>query len=361
MSERYQGGYITASVINPNGQMDAVATGVWSLMEQFYFHKSELWPNRSSKAIFGGGAHAPAVAKYHEDVSAVSNYYDIMDFVTMITTGNAIDFGNLVVGKFGTGCVGSDTRACFAGGYIGTPAGDITNVIEYVAIDTTGNATDFGDTSVTRNYMTGGVASSTRGCYCAGEEPSGGTSGRDVIDYITIASTGNATDFGNLGSGTTDGMGAACSTTRGMWAGGHDNAGGGAGANNTISYITIASTGNTTDFGDLSATHGSGISGCSSNLRGIFMHDDLMEYVTIASTGNVTDFGDPSVNRYLSGGASNNTRGIFGGGWSASLEQSTNILDYVTIASTGNAADFGDLTQGRVYASATGNNHGGLQ
>ena len=38
MSERYQGGYITASVINPNGQMDAVATGVWSLMEQFYFN-----------------------------------------------------------------------------------------------------------------------------------------------------------------------------------------------------------------------------------------------------------------------------------------------------------------------------------
>ena len=166
-----------------------------------------------------------------------------------------------------------------------------------------------------------------------------------------------------------DGMGAACSPTRGMWASGNENAGasgGGSGAGpiNDISYITIGSTGNTTDFGDLSAAHGEGCSGCSSKLRGIFMHGDvsnIIEYVTIASTGNVTDFGDLTVSRYLSGGLSSNVRGVFGGGWSASLEQSTNVLDYITITTTGNATDFGDLTQGRVYCSGASNDHGGLQ
>jgi hypothetical protein len=357
MSERYQGGYITASVINPNGQMDAVATGVWSLMEQFTFHKAALWPNKSSKAIFGGGAHAPAVAHYQDEdnFGNISNYYDVMDFVNIASTGNATDFGNLTISKFGTGCVGSATRACFAGGYVSSPAGTATNVIEFVTIDTAGNGADFGDTSLTRAQMCGGVSSTTRGCFAAGLG-SGGN--KDTIDFITIASAGNATDFGNLTEGQDQGLGGFCSPTRGVWGGGMP---GGPAGSNVIAYITIASAGNATDFGDLSATHGPGVCGCSSNLRGIFMHDDLMEYVTIASTGNVTDFGDPSVNRYLSGGASNNTRGIFGGGWSASLEQSTNIVDHVTIASTGNAADFGDLTQGRVYVSATGNNHGGLQ
>ena len=51
-----------------------------------------------------------------------------------------------------------------------------------------------------------GVSSDTRGCM------GGGTASSNVIDFITIASTGNATDFGDLSSARS-GM-----ATTGVWA-----------------------------------------------------------------------------------------------------------------------------------------------
>ena len=68
----------------------------------------------------------------------------------------------------------------------------------------------------------------------------------NVIDYITIATTGNATDFGDLSTDLTDTAGVA-DTTRGCIGGGS----GSGGYSNAIGYITIDTTGNTTDFGDI--------------------------------------------------------------------------------------------------------------
>ena len=76
------------------------------------------------------------------------------------------------------------------------------------------------------------------------------------MDYITIASAGNASDFGDLefvtgwASGLDNG-------TRGVFSGFNNTSATGAdttfGNCPQISYITIASTGNYTDFGDLTA------------------------------------------------------------------------------------------------------------
>ena len=80
----------------------------------------------------------------------------------------------------------------------------------------------------------------------------GGYSGGnvDTTDYITIATAGNATDFGNLLSGSRL-MGSASDRSRAVFGGGISS--------NVIQYFTIATTGNATDFGDLtSARHGSG-------------------------------------------------------------------------------------------------------
>ena len=71
----------------------------------------------------------------------------------------------------------------------------------------------------------------------------GGTS--DTIDFITIASFGNASDFGNL-SATKSSVGAVASSTRAVIGGGAAP-----GAINVIEFVTIATTGNVTDFGDL--------------------------------------------------------------------------------------------------------------
>jgi len=49
------------------------------------------------------------------------------------------------------------------------------------------------DSTDARKYLAG-FSSALRGCFAGGTDP--GMS--NIIDYITIASTGNATDFGDL-------------------------------------------------------------------------------------------------------------------------------------------------------------------
>ena len=118
---------------------------------------------------------------------------------------------------------------------------------------------------------------------------------------------------------------------------------------NTIDYVTIATTGNATDFGDLTDARYGSDSACSNGTRGVFgggHQKNIIDYVTIATTGDATDFGDLTVARYGSGACSNGTRGVWGGG------SSYNTIDYVTIATTGDATDFGDLTVGRSNLAA---------
>jgi hypothetical protein len=73
---------------------------------------------------------------------------------------------------------------------------------------------------------------------------------------------------------------------------------------------------------------------------------NTIQYVTMSTTGNTTDFGDLTVARHYPGGTSNRTdeRGVTGGGYDA---PASDVIDYVTINSTGNATDFGDLTVAR--------------
>jgi hypothetical protein len=136
----------------------------------------------------------------------------------------------------------------------------------------------------------------------------------------------------------------------------------GGGYQNVIDYVTIASAGNATDFGDLTVAR-SYLAGCSSATRGLFgggfvgSYQNVIDYVTIASAGNATDFGDLTVARSYLAGCSSSTRGLFGGGDADGYQ---NVIDYVTIASAGNATDFGDLTVARSDLAGCSNAHGGL-
>ena len=80
-----------------------------------------------------------------------------------------------------------------------------------------------------------------------------------------------------------------------------------------------------------------------------------IDYVTIASTGNATDFGDLGTARYSAAGASSPTTGIFAGGYS-----SLSSIESITIASTGNAAAYGNLLAGNSSPAGCSNVHGGL-
>ena len=86
---------------------------------------------------------------------------------------------------------------------------------------------------------------------------------------------------------------------------------------------------------------------------------NIIDYVTISTTGNAIDFGDLTTARQRTVSCSSNTRGIWAGGY-VSGPTGLNIIDYVTISSTGNAIDFGDLTVSRSRLAACSSTHGGL-
>ena len=85
---------------------------------------------------------------------------------------------------------GGRGRGLFAGGY----APGAVNTIDYITIETLSNATDFGDLSGTSYDFSGGCSSSTRALFAGGYR----VSYSNIIDYVTMASLGDAIDFGDL-------------------------------------------------------------------------------------------------------------------------------------------------------------------
>ena len=84
-----------------------------------------------------------------------------------------------------------------------------------------------------------------------------------------------------------------------------------------------------------------------------------MQMVIIASTGNTTDFGNLTDGRRRGSGLSNSIRGVFAGGYDPSAK---NTMDFVTIASTGNSTDFGDYSGASIarLGTSASDSHGGL-
>ena len=79
---------------------------------------------------------------------------------------------------------------------------------------------------------------------------------------------------------------------------------------------------------------------------------DVMDFITFSTTGDATDFGNLSAARDLHGGGSSATRALSAGGQAPGV---SNVIDFVTIAATGNASDFGDLTDQRGYCAGMAN------
>ena len=113
-----------------------------------------------------------------------------LDYITIDTTGNATSFGDPAMRREAHAALGNLTRGLCGGGY-GPSAPNGTNVIEYITIATTGNSQDFGDLTASKSSL-GALASDTRGVF------GGGYSNLNVIEYVTIATLGNGTDFGDL-------------------------------------------------------------------------------------------------------------------------------------------------------------------
>ena len=312
--------------------------GVWSLTTQLQY-KSD-WPFFTTPtALIALGQNAAG-----QDIATVET-------VRIDTTGNSTSFGDLSSIRAGmNNSAGSTTRGLFAGGNRAGAGGGKRDVIDFMTFASAGNATDFGNLAAATSAPTS-LSNSTRFITGGGRIASGN---QNVIQYVTIASEGNSSDFGDLTEAKSE-MGSTASPTRGLFFAQ------GSGGRDDIEYVTIASTGNATDFGNMTVSVEAPM-GVSSNTRGLHCGgsgaSNVIGYVTIASTGNATDFGDLSVGRNLGGGTSSQVRGFCANGSDAS--GLSNVMDFFTIATLGNASDFGDTGTATQKATANSAAHGGL-
>ena len=311
---------------------------------------------------------------------------NVIDFITIQTLGNAVDFGDLTVARSRTGATQSPTRGVWGGGFVdGSPA-VLSNVLDFIEIASTGNATDFGDLATATSYSSA-YGSQVSGMWGGGATPSNTTK----IEKINFGSLGNATNFGNLRTARGGPGDATANSTKGIYAGGENPSG--TTWLNEIETESLTSSGTGVDFGDLSRAksalaaasqaHG-GLAenfprapelysptskvlpgGAGVGFAGILSGGlapsgvDTIEFVNISSAGNSEDFGNlQSADRHANQGTGSSTRGvIFGGGSNGNIE---NTIDYIEFSTKGNAADFGDLTLSKRSGAAAGNQTRGL-
>ena len=328
-------------------QFGTTFDGVTTFDSQAYFVPpgGNTRERNRGRALFGGG-------------STIDNTIQSLNIQSQ---GNAEDFGDLSTGRYETECAASSTRGIWAGGYTESPNVKV-NIIEFVTITNSSNTTDFGDLTLNRGH-TSGASNATRGIIAGGTSGSSPHPVTNVIDFFTIATAGNASDFGDITTARKFMGGGRSSTTRALFCGGNDP------ETNAIDFVTIATTGNAQDFGDCtqpgwSKGAGNVSSGTRAVLAGGFASPtniNVIEFLTIATLGNGTDFGDLAVATRATYAAGSKTRGIFGGGKQNPANATTNTISFVTIATTGNAQDFGNMINSKSFASGLSDCHGGLE
>jgi len=251
---------------------------------------------------------------------------------------------------------GAYTNAAGSGNPQGPSSGYLTQIDHWTINDST-QGTDFGDLNMTQPNYTYAASNNTRGVIVSGYQGSG--TADNSIDYITCATAGNASDFGDQTNSRTTSMGAVGNGTRGIFGGGYSFQS--SAYVNIIDYVTIANTGNAIDFGDLLGGETS-----SGNMKSAgYSHDETtglfcgghtqqstnryqnrIQKITMATTGNATDHANlTGVNAYMIKGViSDNTTGLVGGGYNGSADVQS--IDRFTIATGANATDHGDLPNG---------------
>ena len=243
----------------------------------------------STRGVYFGGGGNPAAS-------------NVMEYITIPSEGNGIDFGDLVQARRSCGGAGSSTRGLAIGGYITSPG--LLNNIDYVEIATIGNALDFGD--LRHLWITHGdtAASPTRAVLLGGSGPS--FTYIDEVDYITIASKGTSVNYGEWIFAGGYGSGASSNSIRAIKAGGFSFTPGGADECSLIGAITIATGGNAIEFGDLrngpgqdDGTYFAGQGGAANGTRSVFYNGGqsstagrAITSIEIATGGAPTFFGD---------------------------------------------------------------------
>jgi len=204
-------------------------------------------PSGGKETIFGdlvnGSNAGSGVGSRTRGVNTASTspVTDTLTYVTIPSLGDSIVFGDLAEVSYRSGgSSSSDTRGLIFGGR-GAP-GSCHNIIQYLQINTLGNALDFGDLQVSGRGQGANINSPIRG-FSTGNCPY-----TEEIQYVIMSSTGNSIIFGDqiFGGGY---QGGCSNSVRGVINGGYMQDG--TTITNQKSFITMASEGNAQEFGDL--------------------------------------------------------------------------------------------------------------
>ena len=286
------------------------------------------------------------------------------------TTENATDFGDSRVSKSLPGVCASTTRGIFSGGQPGASPYYITD-IEYVVTSSGGGGNDFGDLQKgglqqidARRGSCAGSNDLTRGLIAGGNTPGDGGA-RKTIDFITMATTGDSSDFGELVQERFDFMGGMGNGVRAVFAGGYKQTTPAATFFKMIDTVNVQTKGEATKFGELSTTRGR-TTNTSNSIRGLNFgggpapdgRTNIIEFITLSTEGNAQDFGDLSAAVLSVASCASSTRAVQLGGSTPS--GATNTMQFVTISTTGNASDFGDMTVALTGHAAISDVNGGL-
>ena len=238
--------------------------------------------DRTRALVYGGGS--PSVTNK-------------IEFYTISTTGNSgTDFGDLTFTGRQPGNANNSTRSLMCGGYPSPySTGNAVNTICYVTTQSTGNAVDYGDLVTTGEQVM--ASSPTRGVGIGGYGvgPSAPSGARlTECQYINTNTLGNAFEFANLDKVRNDANGCG-NNVRGVFMGG----GGSPSQTDQITFVELATLGQPTDFGNLIQMGQS--HACTSNkIRAVKTNGSTtpggnvnrIEYVNIATGGDAVEFGD---------------------------------------------------------------------
>ena len=221
-----------------------------------------------------------------------------VEYVTLASGGNGIDFGADTDQGWGPMGASTSTRGISAGG--GYPSASTT--IKSFFFSSTGVREDFGNLPSGidhRGMGDKGPNSPTRGLFC------GGYSVRRM-ESKELHSDGDTVLFGDLVSATRGAV-SASDQTRGILFSGWD----GASYIKKVDYVTMASFGNAVEFGDMDLS-GYGASG-GNMTRALYFRDREIQYVEIQSQGNAIDFGDIGYNSSIQALGLQDSHGGLGG------------------------------------------------
>ncbi len=291
--------------------------------------------------VSGASGRGLVIGGYTPSPSIV--YKEVQTF-NFSTKGNTTHFGQSAMSApYETAGFGSKIRAFNA------TDGSYTKQIDYYILASQSNGIDFGELTVTGGYGSA-LSSQTRGVISAGFVHPSPSANSNIIDYIEMATTGDAVDFGdhtnvgNIRAALSDGV-------RGVWAGN----GGSPSPSAEVQLNIIASKGDSVTYGDLSYVGGN--KGASNSTRGIINNINGNEAYQLDSGGHSILFGDLTASAHQSNVSASQTRVVIAGGRTPSF---TNTISYVTIATLGNAEDFGDLSGDNASGAACSDSHGGL-